>query len=105
LIVKKLKKKLQLENFLIYFGSTIAIYLSLGLHKGSHKLQEKPSALKREPPALQNMNILYFFLYLWVIFAFLDLGQDPATQLNADPDPQPCFKHGEKKTGTAQIRI
>jgi hypothetical protein len=36
------------------------------------KLQKKPSALKREHPALQNMKILYFFLFLWVIFALLD---------------------------------
>jgi hypothetical protein len=47
------------------------------------KLQEKPSALKREHPALQNMKILYFFLFLWVIFALLD--PDPATQINTDP--------------------
>ncbi len=33
----------------------------------THKLQEKPSALYREHPALQNMKILYFFPYLWVI--------------------------------------
>jgi hypothetical protein len=47
------------------------------------KLQEKPSALKREHPALQNVKILYFFLFLWVIFALLD--PDPAAQINADP--------------------
>jgi len=41
------------------------------------------SALKKEHPALQNMKILYFFLYFWVIFALLD--PDPATQINADP--------------------
>jgi hypothetical protein len=41
------------------------------------------------------MKILYFFLFLWVIFALLD--PDPATQINADPDldtdpdPQPCL--------------
>jgi hypothetical protein len=29
------------------------------------------------------MKILYFFLFLWVIFALLD--PDPATQINADP--------------------
>jgi hypothetical protein len=34
------------------------------------------------------MKILYFFLYLWVIFALLN--PDPATQINADPDPEPC---------------
>ncbi len=33
------------------------------------------------------MKILYFFLFLWVIFALLD--PDPATQINADPDPKP----------------
>ncbi len=31
------------------------------------------------------MNILYFFLFLWVIFALLDPDPDPATQINADP--------------------
>ncbi len=34
------------------------------------KLQNKPSALKREHPALQNM--VDFYLFLWVIFALLD---------------------------------
>ncbi len=58
------------------------------------KLQEKPSALKREHPALQNMKIQYFFLFFWVIFALLDPDPDPATQINADPcgsgyDPDP----------------
>jgi hypothetical protein len=46
------------------------------------KLQEKPSALKRELPALQNLKILYIFLFLWVIFALLD------------PDPDPQFECG-----------
>ncbi len=32
---------------------------------------------KIEHPPLQNMKILYFFLYLWVIYALLD--PDPAT--------------------------
>jgi hypothetical protein len=41
-----------------------------------------PSALKREHPALKK-KILKFSLYLWVIFAILDL--DPANQINADP--------------------
>jgi hypothetical protein len=31
------------------------------------------------------MKILDFFLFLWVIFALLD--PDPATQINADPEP------------------
>ncbi len=48
------------------------------------KLQEKPSALRRELPALQNMKFLSVFLFLWVIFACL----------NPDPD-------SETLTGTA----
>jgi hypothetical protein len=40
------------------------------------KLREKPSALKREHPALEKMKILSFFLFFGVIFALLD------------PDPQ-----------------
>jgi hypothetical protein len=47
------------------------------------KLQEKPSALKKEHPALQKMKILSFFLFFGVIFALLD--PDPAAQINADP--------------------
>jgi hypothetical protein len=37
------------------------------------KLKEKPSALKREHPAFQNMKIL------------LDPDPDPEVQINADP--------------------
>jgi hypothetical protein len=73
-------------------GSKIAISLSLVLHEGRTRYRrtlDKPSALKREHPALQNMKILNFFLYLRVVFALLDLYPDPATQINADPDPQP----------------
>jgi hypothetical protein len=58
----------------------MAIYLSLGLHKG--RLGEAFSP-QRDHPALQNMKIQYFLLFLWVIFALLD--PDPATQINADP--------------------
>jgi hypothetical protein len=49
------------------------------------KLQEKPSALKREHPVQKNMKIQDFFLFLWVIFVLLDPDPDPATQINADP--------------------
>ncbi len=38
------------------------------------KLQDRPSALKREHKALQNMDIFslfYFFIFLWVILALL----------------------------------
>ncbi len=75
---QKLNNIYSCKFFLYIFWIEIAIYLSKGLHKGRTKLQ-KPSALKREHPALQNMKIEihYFFLYLWVIFALLD--PDPHT--------------------------
>jgi hypothetical protein len=31
-----------------------------------------------------------------VQFLHLDLFSDPATQTNADPDPQPCYRHKMK---------
>ena len=57
--------------------------------KRTPKLQEKPSALKREHPVLKNRKILDFFLILWVIFALLDPDPDPEAQINADLDPDP----------------
>jgi hypothetical protein len=51
------------------------------------QLQEKPSALKTEHTALQNIKLLYFFLFLWVTFALLD--PDLATYINEDPKPCP----------------
>ncbi len=61
------------------------------------KLQEKPSALKREHPALQKMKIRSFFLFLgsflpsWIRIRIRNLYADPdqAAQINADPDPDP----------------
>ncbi len=50
--------------------------------KKTSKLQKKPSALKREHPALQNMK---FFLLFWVILALLEPEPDLLTRLNPDP--------------------
>jgi hypothetical protein len=55
------------------------------------KLQEKPSALKREHPVLKNMKNLDFFhfcgsyLSSWIRIRNLNADPDPATQINADP--------------------
>jgi hypothetical protein len=49
------------------------------------KLPEKPSALKKEHPTLQNMKILYFFIFLWVTIPLLDPDPDQEPQINADP--------------------
>jgi hypothetical protein len=40
--------------------------------KRTSKLQAKPSALKRERPALQNKEFLHIALFLRIIFALLD---------------------------------
>jgi hypothetical protein len=61
----------------------------LKLSARTPKLQEKPSAPKREQPALKNIKFLPFFLFLCVIFALLDPDPDPATQINANPNPKP----------------
>ncbi len=65
---QKLKKKHSC-NFLLFLLK-IAIYLSVGLHKGHQSFRRslQLSALKREHPALQKMD----FLKLFSIFAFLD---------------------------------
>ncbi len=78
---KNLKKYTALK-FFIFLGSKTTIYLSLGVHVQVTK--EAFSSEKRTP---QNLKFLNFFLILWIIFALLD--PDLATQINADPDPQP----------------
>ncbi len=67
--------KIQLTKKIILFWSKIAIYLSLAFLKDV-QLQEKPSAVKREHPALQKIKFINFF-YFVVHFALLD------------PDPEP----------------
>jgi hypothetical protein len=64
-------------------------------------VEEKLSALKENiHPTLQNMKILYCFLYLWFFFALLDPDLDPDSEygsVSTDPiesgsysDPEPC---------------
>ncbi len=49
------------------------------------KLKEKPSALKREHPALQKLNFINFFLCLWDTIVLLDPDTDPGSPFNPDP--------------------
>jgi hypothetical protein len=61
------------------------------------KLQ-KPSALKRGHPTLQNMNFDKFFLLLWVIFGLLDPDPDSGSgstgpiEYGSNSDPKPCLE-------------
>ncbi len=68
----KLKKKIQQKILLNLFLKKLQLLIS--------KLQEEPSTLKREHPALQTMQFNNFFLCLWVIFALLDPDTAPGTQ-------------------------
>jgi hypothetical protein len=60
-------------------------------------LQQKPSALKREPQAFQNMKFLDF---LWVIYSVLDLdpisgsgyGSIDLIESGSNLDPDPGYK-------------
>jgi hypothetical protein len=71
----KIYKNLPVKNFyFIFFWSKIAIFLSLGLHKGRPSYRRKPSALKREQIALQTMNFLIFFQFFRAIFALMAPG-------------------------------
>jgi hypothetical protein len=81
-----LKKFTAVKVFFIYFGSKIAIYLSLGLHKGhtSYRRREVFSPQKRTSSISKHENSLLFSIFV-VIFALLDPDPDPAAQINADP--------------------
>jgi hypothetical protein len=64
-------------------------------------LQEKPSAIKREHPALQKMKFINYFIFFWLIFALLDphpdcksgsgYGSRDPIESGSDPDPQHCL--------------
>jgi hypothetical protein len=73
-MTKKLKKMYSWQKNLIFFKIK---------NKRRPKLQETPSAQKREHPTLQNIKFLNFFLFLWVIFALQD--PDPLTWLYPNP--------------------
>ncbi len=62
---QKLKKKitLQLKNLFIFLGSKIAIYVSLGLHKG------RPSYKRNLQPSKENIHQLK----TWNFFTFLSV--------------------------------
>jgi hypothetical protein len=56
------QKLTQIYSWKIFFDEKIANYLSLGLHKGCPS--PSGSALRREYPALQNLKVLNYFLFL-----------------------------------------
>ena len=59
------KKKCTAEKKIaLFLIKKTTIYLSLGLHKGRPSYKKKPSDLKREHPALQNMKYFFFSTFV-----------------------------------------
>ncbi len=87
----KIEEKIQLK-FLSFFQTL----QSLGLHIGRPSYRRRLQPSKENIQYLKKWNLLTFLLFLWVIFAHLDLDHianpdpdlDPETPLN--PDPQQC---------------
>jgi hypothetical protein len=79
-MTKNLQKCTAVKLFL-YFLDRKLQFTYLYLHKGRTLATGEAFSSKREHPTLQNMKILYFFRYLWVIFVLLDPDPDPSTQL------------------------
>ncbi len=46
---------------------------------------EEALSPQKRTSSTSKHEILYFFLFLWVIFALLDPDPDPETQINAIP--------------------
>jgi hypothetical protein len=91
----KNRKKFLAEKNQFFYQTTS--YLSLGLQKGRQSYKKKPSALKREHPALQTHVISQKFSYLCGSLMPSRI-RIPNTDPNSltrlthwDPDPQPCF--------------
>ncbi len=74
-------KKCTAEEFFLYvFNKKIAIYLSLGFHKGRPSYRR---SLQRSNENIQHFKTWNFWNFLF--FALLDPDPDPLTWLNPDP--------------------
>ncbi len=72
--VQKWRSKKTAEISFFLFLNQNCNLLILRPPKRTSKLQEKPSALKREHPALQKMKFINCFIFFWVFFSLLDQG-------------------------------
>jgi hypothetical protein len=89
---QKLKKITAVKLFFIFFKSKIAIYLSLGLHKGLTSYRRSLEPSKENIQHFQNMRILYFF---YICGSFLPswirirIQQLKLMMIHADSDTDP----------------
>ncbi len=102
--VQKLKKNYNCKFFIyLFFGSKIAIYLCIGLHKGRTRYRRSLQASKEN---IQHCKPWKFFTFFYICGSFWPSWiLDPATHINADPcgygSTTPLFR----KTKTKPNRI
>ena len=96
LLMTKICKIFQLRKKFKFFWSKIALFLSLGLHKGrpSYKTNLQPSKGNT-----QHFKTLHFFFFFYFFGPFLPAWIRIA---NADPDPDPADPN---QCGSMRIRI
>jgi hypothetical protein len=71
-------RKIQPKKKFIFFDKKFQF-----TYTPASKLEEKPSALKREHTALQKMKFMNFFYFVCDNFCLAESGSNP------DPDPNP----------------
>jgi hypothetical protein len=85
----KIKKIFSKKNLNFFWIKNYTLSIPRPLERTS-KLQNKPSAFKREHPALKNMKFLNFFYWIsWIQIRIPN--RNPLTWLNPDPDPKHCI--------------
>ncbi len=90
----KIEKNLELEIYFLFFWSIIAIYLSLGLHKGHPSYRRSLQPSKENIQYLKTWKFLTFFYFCgsflpsWI---WIRIQQLKLMRIHADPDPKPWF--------------
>jgi hypothetical protein len=84
-LMKKNFTKFKAENFYIFFWSKIAIYLSIGLHKGRPSYRRSLQSSKENIQHFKTWNILWVILPSWINIRIWISNPDPLTWLNPDP--------------------
>ncbi len=75
LMAKNWRRKKSGLNFFLFLSINWNFLISRSTWRTS-KLQEMPSALKKEHPALKKIKFINCFLFFWAIFAILDPDPD-----------------------------
>jgi hypothetical protein len=88
-------------------------YLFASIRTSEQQKEEVFSTLKKHP-AIQNIQISTFFLFLWAIFALLDPDPDSESgngstdliesESNPDPDPKHCVNEAMKDLSVQHSR-